>query len=111
VSSQSIRANGLIVLDPSDQPVLTFDWDTEALPAGVEIASNTFTITAVKQSGNTALTKDSETIPAGNRTTRLRLLATTATTGDRYLVASKIVTNESPAQTIERQFSVLIQNR
>lgn len=109
--STSIRSGDLVVLDPSDKRVIVFDWDSEALPATVTIASNTFTITAVKQSGLTALTKDQETIPAGSRTTQLRLDATTATNGDKYLVASKIVTSESPAQTIERQFKVLIQNK
>lgn len=108
--STSIRAGGLLILDPSDKRVIVFDWDTEALPTGVTIASNTFTIAAVQQAGATALTKDNESIPAGSRTTQLRLDATTATVGDKYLVASKIVTSESPAQTIERQFSVLVQN-
>jgi hypothetical protein len=109
--STSIRANGLVVLDPSDKRVIVFDWDTEALPASVTIASNIFTITAIKQNGATALTKDNETIPAGSRTTRLRLIATTASVGDSYYVASKITTAESPSQTIERQFTVAIQNR
>src|SRR4051812_48251883 len=98
-------------MDPSDKRVIVFDWDTEALPASVTIASNTFTITTIKQNGVTILTKDQESIPAGSRTTQLRLDATTATNGDRYTVASKIVTSEVPAQTIERQFSVLVQNR
>jgi hypothetical protein len=112
--STTIEAGGLLVLDPSDKRVIQFDWDTDALPAGVEIATpsgSTFTITAIQQSGLTALTKDQESIVSGNRKTQLRLVATTATVGDRYLVANQIVTNESPAQTIERQFEVLIQNQ
>lgn len=109
--STTIRAGGLLVLDPSDIRVINFDWDTEALAVGVQIAGNLFTITAVKQAGAGALTKDSETTLAGNRIVQLRLNATAATKGDKYFVASKITTNETPAQTVERQFTVLIQDQ
>jgi hypothetical protein len=110
--SETIEAGGLLTLDPSDKRVIQFDWDTDALPDGVEISTSTFTIAVVGQQGGlTLLTKDQESIVTGNRKTQLRLLATTATVGDRYLVANQIVTNESPAQTIERQFEVLIQNQ
>jgi hypothetical protein len=107
--STSIRAGELLTLDPSDKRVVTFDWDLEALPAGVTIASYVHTISVVKQNGLTALTKDNES--NDSRTTELRLLATTATNGDRYRVACKITTSENPAQEIERQISVLVQNR
>ncbi len=98
-------------MDPSDKRVLTFDWSSEALPATVTIASQTFTIGVIRQSGVTALTKDQESILAGSRSTQLRLDATTATVGDKYTVSNKIVTSEIPPQTIERQFTVLVQNR
>lgn len=111
--SVTITAGGLVVLDPGDKRVIQFDWGTDTLAAGVEIASSgsTFTITAIKQNGATALTKDQESIVTGNRKTQLRLLATTATAGDRYRVDNTIVTNESPAQTHDQGFYVLIQNR
>jgi hypothetical protein len=109
--SDTISSGGLVVIDPSDKRVVVFDWDTEALAADVEIASNTWTITAIKQIGATALTKDNEGIVTGNRKVQCRLDATTATAGDRYLVSSKITTDESPAQTLEQSFKVLIQNR
>lgn len=104
--STTIQAGELLVLDPSDKRVISFDWGV--LAEGVTIASNTFTITTVKQNGLTILTKDNET--TGSRTVQLRLDATTTTAGDKYRVASKIVTSEVPAQTIERQFTVRIQN-
>lgn len=107
----SMRAGGTLIMDPSDKRVIQIDWDDEALPAGVQISTSTFTIAALKQSGATALTKDNESIVSGNRKTQLRLDATTATAGDRYLVANKVVTSESPAQTIERQFQVWVQER
>lgn len=109
--STTIRAGGLLILDPADKRVIQFDWDTEGLPPGVEISTSSFTISAQLQNGATALTKDQESIVTGNRKTQLRLLATTATAGDRYLVANQVVTNESPAQTIERQFTALVQNQ
>lgn len=98
-------------MDPSDIRVLVMDWDTEALPAGVEIDSFVFTIAASRQNGATALTKDQEAILAGSRTLQLRLDATGATKNDRYTVSARIVTNEVPAQTIERSFRVLVQER
>jgi hypothetical protein len=54
------------------------------------------------------LTKDSESILAGTRKTQVRLLA--GTLGQIYEIANKIVTSETPAQTKERSFRVLIEN-
>lgn len=98
-------------MDPSDKRVILVDWASEALQASVTIASSTFTVTVVKQGGVTALTFDNASIPSGNRTTKVRLDATTATSGDKYLVNNAIVTAETPAQTLERQFTVLVQNQ
>jgi hypothetical protein len=106
----AIQAGGTIVLDPSDERVILFDWDdTDVLASGVEISSSTYTITAIRQSG-TALTKDNESIVAGNRKTQARLLATTASIGDAYWVSNKVTTNEVPAQKIEQRYKVLIQD-
>ncbi len=110
--SESIQAGGLAVFDPSDKRVLQFNWDsTNALATGVEITASVWTITAISQSGVTALTKDNESVVAGNRKTQVRLLATTATLGDSYYVENKITTNETPAQEIEQGFRVVVQNR
>lgn len=108
--SATIRAGGLLVLDPSDVRVIQFDWDAEGLASSVEISTSTFTIGVIQQSGVTALTKDNPSVVTGNRKTQVRLIATTATAGDRYMLANTIVTNESPAQTIERHIIVLIEN-
>jgi uncharacterized membrane protein len=109
--STTIHTGELITLDPSDIRLFTFDWDADNLDATVTITTSTFTITVVKQNGVTALTKDSESILSGNRKTQLRLNATTATLGDRYVVANKIVTNETPAQTKEQSVNAVIQDR
>jgi hypothetical protein len=108
--SDTIRAGGLAVFDPSDKRVIQFDWDTEALPVGVTITTSVFTIEVIQQAGLTALSKDSESIVAGSRKTSVRLIATTAQAGDSYWVNNKITTNETPAQEIERRFKVLVQN-
>lgn len=56
-----------------------------------------------------ALTKDSESIlVATNRTTQVRLSG--GTLGQLYEVANKIVTSETPSQTKEKSFRVLIEN-
>ena len=107
--SYTIRPGDTYVIDPSDKRVVTFDWS--GLASGVEISTSTFTIGTLKQNGLTILTKDNPTIVAGNRGTQVRLDATTATVGDRYTLANAVVTNESPAQTIERQINILVQNQ
>jgi len=107
----TIRSHGLLALDPGDSRVIQFDWDTEGLPAGVQISTSTFTITTVKQNGATILTKDNPSIVAGNRATQVRLIGTTATAGDSYLLMNEIVTSEVPTQTIQRQIHVLVQDQ
>jgi hypothetical protein len=71
----------------------------------------------------TALTKDSEarltaaeattalqrTITVDNRVTRLRLIG--GTLGQTYTIANKAITNETPAQTKERSFRVIIEEQ
>lgn len=111
MSSTTIYPGQLVLMDPNDKRLFNFDWDTLNLETGVEITTSTFTITALKQIGVTALTKDNEVILSGNRSTQLRLLATTGTVGDKYEIANKIVTNENPSEQKERSFKVLIQNR
>jgi hypothetical protein len=113
-----------ITFDPADVANVAFDHRSQ-LHAGIQAASVVFTITAIRQGGVTALTKDSEarltaadatialeeTISTDYVVTQLRLIATTATEGDEYAVASKIVTTENPTQTKERSIRVVIQNR
>lgn len=125
MSALTVHPGDVVVLDPNDKRVVVFDWDLENLATSVEIASYTHTITAIRQSGATAMTKDNEakltavqataalgrTVSVDNRATRLRLLATTATLNDEYEVACQIITNESPAQQKEQSLRVLIQDR
>src|SRR5687767_6582447 len=116
--------SGLLVLDPSDVRTVAFDWDRANLRSGVTISTSTFTITAIRQAGATALTKDNPSILSAadattvcertvtiSRVTQVRLIATTATAGDEYELANTIVTSESPTQTKEQSIRVLIQQR
>jgi len=110
MSTVTIQSGGLVTFDPDDIRVVTFDWDQLGLAANVTISTSTWTITAIRQSGASALTSDNPQILSGSRKTSVRLNATTATVGDEYEVANKIVTNESPSQTKEQSFRVLIED-
>jgi hypothetical protein len=101
--------------DPSDAAVFIFDWGSDALAdddrhlaSTALISSATFTITAIEPPGNTALTKDSETVLGDQKRTRLRLLG--GLLDAVYRVDNTIVTNENPAQTIQRSFFVRIKD-
>jgi hypothetical protein len=106
-----VKPGDTVPFDPSDVRVVAFNWDDRSLGVGVTISTSTFTITAIRQIGVTALTKDNPSITGSSRRTQVRLIATTATLGDEYEVANAVVTNESPAQTKEQSFRVLIQHK
>ncbi len=108
--SLTIEDGKTAVKDPADESVFQFDWDTRHLAAGVAISTSSFTITAIRPSTDTALTKDLEGFVTGSnqRKTQLRLKAGTA--GALYRIDNKIVTNESPTQTKERSFYLKVEN-
>jgi hypothetical protein len=106
----TIAPGALVIKDPADIKVYVVDWDTNNLAVGVTITTSTWTITAITPSTSDAvLTKDQESILAGDRKTQVRLSA--GTVWQTYEIANRIVTNEAPAQTKERSFRVLIQNQ
>lgn len=105
----TVADNSLITKDPSDEPVLLFDWDASHLATSVTITTSTFTITALDPATDTALTKDNPSILSGSRKTQIRLMA--GTVGALYRLDNKIVTNESPAQTKERSIKILVVQR
>ena len=105
-----IDAGNLAIQDPSDILVYVFDWGTENLPVGVEISgAATWTITAISPTSATLMTKDQESILTGNRKAQVRLQGGQADA--RYNIACKITTNESPPQTKEQSFEILVQDR
>ena len=105
----TIQDGGLAIQDPNDQLVYAFDWGTSYLADGVSISTSTWTGTAKKPSTATALTTDNTAIAAGNRSTQIRISG--GDLGAVYQVANKIVTDESPSQTIERSFYLKVENR
>lgn len=108
--SITVHSSDLVVQDPSDIRVYVFDWDADNLPTGVEISgAATWTITAVVPSDATLMTKDQESILSGNRKAQVRLQG--GMNGARYNIACKVTTNESPAQTKEQSFDILVQHR
>jgi hypothetical protein len=106
MAAQTIDPGDLVVKDPSAIKVYQFDWTSYLTDLGVEtIAQSSFTITGP----DSVLTKDNESVIVGNLKTQLRLSA--GTLGATYIVANKIVTNASPANTDERSFFVLVEDR
>jgi len=98
-----IHSGGLVVKDPNAIEVFVVDWDQEHLATGVTIVTSSWFIAG----RDSALTDDQASILSGSRRTTLRLSA--GTLGYRYTVTNRIVTNESPAQTKDASFEVLIQ--
>ncbi len=106
MAAQTIQPGDLITKDPAAIKVYQFDWTDYLTDLGVEtIVSSTFAISGA----DAVLTKDNEGIVTGNYKTQLRLSA--GTLGRTYIVTNQIVTNGSPANTDERSFEVLVENR
>lgn len=107
MAAQTITPGGLVVKDPSAQKVYQFDWTDYLadLGTGETIATTTFLLTG----SDAVLTKDNEGVVTGSLKTQLRLLA--GSLGVRYTVTNRIVTNGAPANTDERSFVVLVQDR
>jgi hypothetical protein len=105
MSVTTIHSGGLITKDPDSSKTYTFDWDAENLGASVTITTSTWEITG----SDSDLTYDNATILSGSRKTRVRLLG--GTVGVKYRVRNRILTNETPAQTKDRSFYVLIEEK
>lgn len=121
--SERIRDGGQVVKDSADIKTYCVDW-RDMFRASVQITTSTWTITPIAPSTTDAvLTKDNEailsaadattaleqTITEENLVTRVRLSA--GTNGQKYQIANKVVSNESPTQTIERSFFVIVEDR
>lgn len=185
--SDTVQDGAVVSMDPRDERVFRFDWDTDNLPAGAAIASQSLqviglqptpaAITSITRAGTTAtvatatvhglatgeivtiagadqadynvtatitvtsttlftytvanspttpatgtmtysrgLTFDNSSILSSaaydSRSTQVRLLAKGPDfLGSRYEIANYITTDETPAQTKERSFFVVIENR
>lgn len=99
-----IDSGGLHEKDPSDSLVYGFDWDYyEPLGDGVQISSVVHTIAGPDSS----LVKVVDSY--ADRWTFIQLSG--GTVGRAYTVSSKITTNETTVQTIERSFKVYVRQR
>ncbi len=101
----SILPGTTIIKDADAELVYTWDWSAWLIGSAL-IASTTFIITPPASEPTSDLTKDSEGIVTGSTSTSLRLLG--GTTGKKYTVTNRVVTNESPAQTDDRSIVVKI---
>jgi hypothetical protein len=100
--------SGMIPKDPSDTPVLWFDF-TDFLanlvfPGAVISGTPVITITG----DDAVLTSDSIVAVDADRQAQVRVLA--GTPGALYRVACTIVSNTSPSETCERSVAVLVQD-
>jgi hypothetical protein len=111
MSTDTIRAGGLLVLDPGEDRYISMDWDSEGLPVGIDLADADVEAIVIRQSGETAMICEAYSFSGSARTVLIHLDARTASLGDKYRVDCTIVTDEDPAQTIPRSFEVLIQDK
>jgi len=103
----TVDDGSLIRKDPDASRVYTWDYDDNLSPTAT-IQTSAWVITAISPSTtDTSLTKDSESILAGSRTTQVRLLG--GTLGQKYLVTNRFTTNESPGQGDDKSIYVLIE--
>jgi hypothetical protein len=117
--SIQIRSGGLVLLDPDADEAFEVDWNSEHLPAGVELTSSVWEIAG--KSGASSLEQHDDDIgqydandawqaAAAGRVTRVFLTgATGITVGQRYTVTNRIVTDTTPPETKDASFTVLIQ--
>lgn len=103
--STTIRSGGLTTKDSGSAEFFILDWDAETLAASVTISTSTWSISGP----DSVLTSANASILTGDRKTQVKLSAGTA--GAKYTVTNQIVTNESPSQTLERSFKVLIEEQ
>lgn len=104
--SLTIRAGELVVKDPNEVAVYSADWGTETLAAGVELEDEGTFIIAPNDGD---LSIDEEAIEDGNRSVLFRVSG--GRKGRRYRIAHRVVTNETPAQTKEQSFYLLVADR
>lgn len=108
--SYTIRDGGLAAKDPSDIRVFQFDWGAEALEAGASVIISTFQAIGIRGDlTTTPLSLDAPSVLPGERQTQVRIDA--GARGSIWRINNKIVTDESPSQTIERSFFLLIEER
>jgi len=108
MSTTFIYTGGVIAKGPTESEVYVMDWSSEHLQAGVTIANSVWTITRISGAPSPLMTKDSESIPAGARTTQVRLLG--GVIGQQYDVSNTITTTETPPRIKDRSFTVTIED-
>ena len=104
----SLSDGGLVQKDPSDIAVYGFNWAAELGDA--LIVTSTFTVDGLRGDlTTTPLTLDAADIGADEQSTTFRLSA--GALGSKWRVNNKIVTNETPAQTLERSGFIKLEQR
>ena len=124
--SRTVKDCELVTIDPNDSVVLDWDWDARNLADGVQLASSTFALTAVRQSGSPTVTVDNDamltaaqataalgrTVTLDNRVTQIRVIGGgDVSLGDLFELANAVTTNETPAQIKERSIRILVEQK
>jgi hypothetical protein len=120
MSVLKLKPGDLLTLGINEKRVIAFDW-RDSFHTGVTITSSVWTITAIKQQDPLGdLTEDNadilnaaeatialeETVTADSLVTVCRLIGSAANAGDRYLLANKATSSESPNQVKEQSVQV-----
>lgn len=106
-----MQPSATVIKDPTEQLIYEWDWSAY-LASGVNIASQTFSVTVVHGAESpAALTFDNAAAVAGSPTQKFTMRLKGGTLGVKYAVTHQIVTDESPAQTAERSIFVLVEER
>lgn len=101
MSATTIRPSQTSVKDPTASRVYQWDWTAELGDA--DVSTSTWAI----DGDDAVLTKDNESIVAGNKKTKVRLIA--GTLGKTYRVTNTITTNGSPVEIEPRSIFVKIE--
>jgi hypothetical protein len=97
--------------DPHDHVVLVWNWADSLMKPQVRLLdAGQFSVAAVQpHESPPTLTVDRQELMADGQHVRFRMNG--GRRGTLYTVAHQIVTNESPAQEIQRSFFVLVEER
>lgn len=104
-----VRNGQTVRQDPEDKRVYWLDWDEDNLGEEVELTgAGTITIEPDGDATSPVLAHDSLALRDDHRSVNVRIYG--GSLGARYRVSHKITTNESPAQTKEKSFFVVVED-
>jgi hypothetical protein len=105
----TITAGGLVTQDVNERVTRRFDW-SGVIAAGVDLTNaGTFIVTPLDLATSpptSSLVVDQEVLEAGDQ--KVLFQVSGGIVGTEYRIVHRVTTNESPAQTLEAELSILI---